>query len=458
MGAKRPLKQILQWQKFLEAERQFYEFAEWDIELLRKNKILSYCIDAYDINTMIFSKDTLSAIPDTHYEITKSNWEGFIRNTKDDPLLNVLIGPLAILEIIIYLHRHAQHALIDADKILKFFNIEQIIKQLEESGIKSDPTKVAWSSISIPLRKAWDAMTRVDILINELGSSQKVGLFKLFKLISDGSIQYVEEYFNQYGITCPSKILLMQNKDLTPEQGSIYLDSKRGDDYWQQVYNQIDMSRLIAAANLKHKLAGTDLFCFATSHGQLTLNAWRYSWKGEMSKWPARPSAVAAYLSSARKLEGDNWVLMKEKFEEGRCDARRIYRALDGIPTVKDCADPEKRRRLSPSMSVEVPDELVIDILHFLRSHWSEFCPKGIDQTLTDDVLDKGYRTVDLVKLYEWLSNAQKRKYAFNEIKQHASAAFENKDFINFDNFEYYNPIGDAYIRIKDWIDEKSYG
>jgi hypothetical protein len=448
------LRQLLSYQNFFKSHAEYFTFMQRDVRALKAGKTLVFALDAYDANTLFFPVEVCCETPSPHYDLTKATWNVFQRDTADYPNLKLAIGPLALLESILYLKKHAQGAL-DGPGLQAIRNLDaqSMLNDLLLAGAQiGSSAAIPWKALGAAIRRAWGEMSRAVGLVKSMDSPGGSGLHDLFAQVNQGRISFLGQLCADNDLTLDPDFFLAPAEGVDPKIGMRYLNKIRGQDSWQEVYNAIDMSRLLAAARLFPSFQTKNILSRITSNGQLTLNAWNYSWSGEAANWPARPAAVAGYLGRLVHRDSSNWKLMHEEMEEAQMAIRKIQRALDAIPQIQDCLDPKKRESIDKDQLIPVKETLMMDIVQWFTSHYPMWDP--LNATHSDLAPGEGKRglAISVPQLLEWRDAGERRKQIHDRIRQEAVDLMRDYEFLDFDDLPFHGPLDRAYVDLNKWL------
>ena len=451
MGVELPLAHLLRLQLYYRGHDEYFGFVRADCKQLQEGRTLVYAMDAYDANTLVHPPSICCDNPNKHYDATKAMWLRFLEETKDDPHIIVAIGPLALLESIYYVHKHAKSARKgSALTALHTLDMDALVSDLIASHNDLDLATVPWNLVTEPIRAAWLEMSRAMSLVDSFDAGT-TGLPALLHLIQSGKIRFLDELMAERGLERAPDVFVSRAPHVAPEQGRSYLRSRRGNDYWSQVYNAIDIDRFIAAGNLSPLLGSRGLLSYVTTTGLLTLNAWDKCWTGPSDTWPARPATAAAYVAHMVKLFDGKWDSIQEEAEVAQITARRAAKRLSQIDEVAACADRNVRATIDKSQFIDVPEDLALEMLSWQKSYYTRLNPlEGSDSQ--DTLFGARSLAVDLQALIKWKDSPEKRKLIHDRIRSEAQSIMASKEFLDFDKMPFSGPIGEAYYDLNKWI------
>jgi hypothetical protein len=446
-----PLGHLLRLQLYYRGHEQYFGFVRVDCKQLQEGRTVVYAMDAYDANTLVHPPAICCDSPNKHYDATKAMWVRFIDDVKDDPRIVIAIGPLALLESIYYVHKHATSAQKGPGlAAIQSLDMDQLIGDLVSSHNDLDLEKVPWDMVIAPIRAAWLEMSRAMALVESF-ENRTTGLHGLLQLINTGKIRFLDDFMVEHGLALSPDFFVSKVPNVNPHQGRSYLRSKRGGDYWSTVYNSIDIDRLIAAAELSPLLASKGILGYVTTTGLLTLNAWNKSWTGPQEQWPARPAIAAAYVARILKLCNRDWDSIQEEAEEAQVTARRAAKGLSRIDRVAACADRNVRETIDKTQLIDLPENLALELLSWQKSYYARY--NALEGSTSQDTLF-GARSlaVDLQALIKWRDSPERRKLIHDRIRAEAQAIMASKEFLDFDKMPFTGPIGEAYYDLNKWL------
>jgi len=436
-------------QNFFLSNEQYFEFVQNDIAILKTGMQITYAIDSYDAASIVFNYNIFSSSSNEHFKLLRSTWLQLLDDIKDYDDIILSIGPLALLESILNLKKNAQDVINnEIFSVVKDFDIDMLISDLKESSdIVIDAQNVPWNVLGRTIKKAWSIMSKNLALQDTLLNKNETGIRLLLKMIQNDEIKYLENLLNEHSLILDYNEFEAPNPFVNPRQGLNYLGRKRGREYWKKIYNAIDIFRLVAAANIKPLLQKVNIESFIISNGQLTLNAWDYSWKGYKELWPVRPTQSVAYLVHLKKMFSSDWKVMKQEAEEASYAARHVLRGLNEIEAVRRSVEKDYREKADKKMIISISDELVLDILHWNATYYNKYCPKELRDFINNDS-----KTIDLIKLKELSNSDEARQNIHDQIKEATIDFIANHSFLDFERMPFYGPLNDAYIDLNKWL------
>lgn len=443
---------LLRWEQFYRGHVDYFEYVDSDCRRLREGTTLVYALDAYDANTLVYPAEVCASRLNQHYDATRAMWRVFIQDAQKQEQLHVAIGPLALLECVFYLQKHAQAAVTGPGLThLLQVDVTSIIEEMERAcNVLVDRQSIPWSLLGRSVQRAWIEMTSAVNAAQSFESPEPAGLAQLLAMVKRGEIRYLDHYLDELGLKRPPDFFLSAINTVDPAQAQRYLDEKRGAEGWNKMYNAIDVNRFIAGARLSPLFQKKNVSAFVTSTGLLTLNAWDKSWLGKPSEWPARPAIAASYVSYYLKRYDSNWKTITTETEEARITARRIARHLGELEQVGACSDPKVRQNADKSQMVEVPERLVLEMLEWQQSYYSELNPLKRDPDNT--LFGAKALSINLQQLIEWRDSPRRREMVSDRIRAETSHLLNTQDFLDFDGLPLVGPLGDAYEGLNRWL------